>query len=216
MNRRDFLIKSSATALAAAPIAALAEQIQPGHPHSTKLGWQISVQHWGYRRVPLFEGLEMAAKVGLRFFEPRSILKLDAKRPNVNSDENMPEDARKELKSRADDLGVSFPSTFADFNGQPDQAERMLEFWKSLGTSVVVTEPQTKWLDMLEPLFAEYGMTLALHNHQAASQTTGTRTSCSITPRNAASKSEPVAMSANGPAPISNPSIACERSAWIA
>jgi sugar phosphate isomerase/epimerase len=108
----------------------------------------------------------MAAKVGLRCFEPRSILKLDAKRPGVNADENMPEDAKKELKSRAHDLGISFTSSFADFNGQPDQAKRMLEFWKSLGTEVIVTEPSIKSIDMLEPLFAEYGMTLALHNHQ--------------------------------------------------
>lgn len=28
-------------------------------------------------------------------------------------------DARKELKARADDLGISFPSVFADFNGKP-------------------------------------------------------------------------------------------------
>lgn len=169
MNRRTFLSTSSSAALAggiSAPLAALAGQIQPGQPNAAKLGWKVSVQHWTYRRVPLFEGLEMAAKVGLRCFEPRSILKIDAKRPGVNADENMPEDAKKELKSRADDLGISFPSSFADFNGQPDQAKRMLEFWKSLGTEVIVTEPSIKSLDMLEPLFAEYGMALALHNHQ--------------------------------------------------
>ena len=108
----------------------------------------------------------MAAKVGLRCFEPRSILKLDARRPGVNADENMPEDARKELKARADDLGISFPSVFADFNGKPEQARKMLEFWKSLGVSYVVSEPPPRSIDMLEPLVTEYGMQLALHNHQ--------------------------------------------------
>lgn len=169
MNRRTFLTKTSTAAVAAgfsAPFDALAGQIQPHHPHSAKLGWKISVQHWTYRRVPLFEGLEMAAKVGLRCFEPRSILKLDAKRPGMNADENMPEDVRKELKSRADDLGIAFPSVFADFNGKPDQARKMLEFWKSLGVTYVVSEPPTNSIDMLDPLFAEYGMQLALHNHQ--------------------------------------------------
>ncbi|QDV29853.1 Xylose isomerase-like TIM barrel [Planctopirus ephydatiae] len=169
MNRRNFLSTSGSAALAAGLFslpAASAEQVKSGHPHSDKLGWKISVQHWAYRRVPLFEGLEMAAKVGLRYFEPRSILQLDARRPGVNADENMPEEARKELKSRANDLGIDFLSTFADFNGKPDQARRMLEFWKSLGVEVVVTEPSPKTLDMLEPLFAEYGMQLALHNHQ--------------------------------------------------
>lgn len=169
MNRRSFLKTTGSAAMAAgfsAPLAALAAQIQSGQPHAAKLGWKISVQQWTYRRVPLFEGLEMAAKVGLRCFEPRSILKLDAKRPGMNADENMPEDARKELKTRADDLGIAFPSVFADFNGKSDQAKKMLEFWNGLGVTVVVSEPPIKSIDMLEPLFAEFGMQLALHNHQ--------------------------------------------------
>jgi hypothetical protein len=140
MNRRTFVAKAVAAGFSTS-LAAVADQIEPGLPHSTKLGWRISVQHWTYRRVPLFEGLEMAAKVGLRCFEPRSILTLDAGRPGVNADENMPEDARKELKARADDLGIAFPSVFADFNGQPGQARKMLEFWKSLGVASVVSEP---------------------------------------------------------------------------
>jgi sugar phosphate isomerase/epimerase len=165
MNRRTFLAHTAAAGFSTS-LAAVAGQIESGHPHSTKLGWKISVQHWTYRRVPLFEGLEMAAKVGLRCFEPRSILKLDARRPGVNADENMPEDARRELKARADDLGISFPSVFADFNGKPEQARKMLEFWKSLGVTYVVSEPPSRSIDMLEPLVAEYGMQLALHNHQ--------------------------------------------------
>lgn len=165
MNRRTFLAGTAAAGVSASG-AAIAGQIEPGHPHSTKLGWRISVQHWTYRRVPLFEGLKMATDVGLRCFEPRSILKLDARRAGVNVDENMPDDARKELKVRADDLGISFPSVFADFNGKPDQARKMLEFWQSLGVTYVVSEPPPHSLDILEPLFAEYGMQLALHNHQ--------------------------------------------------
>jgi sugar phosphate isomerase/epimerase len=169
MKRREFLWKTGALALGAglgSRLTARADAIKPGQVNAAKLGWKISVQHWTYRRVPLFEGLEMAAAVGLRCFEPRSILKLDAGRPSLNANEDMPDDARRELQSRIGDLGISFPSVFADFNGQPDQAKRLLEFWKSLGTEVVVCEPPVKSFDMLEPLFAEYGMQLAIHNHQ--------------------------------------------------
>jgi sugar phosphate isomerase/epimerase len=169
MRRREFLGKSGALALGVGlgpRLSALADAAKPGQINATKLGWKISVQHWTYRRVPLFEGLELAAAVGLRCFEPRSILKLDARRPGVNANEDMPEDARRALQSRIQDLGISFPSVFADFNGQPDQAKRLLEFWKSFGTEVVVAEPPIQSFDLLEPLFAEYGMQLAIHNHQ--------------------------------------------------
>ena len=48
----------------------------------------------------------------------------------------MPENARKELKAKIADLGLSIPSVFADFNGQ------ILEDF--LGTSTVMAAAQGK------------------------------------------------------------------------
>jgi sugar phosphate isomerase/epimerase len=78
----------------------------------------------------------------------------------------MPQDACKEFKARIADLELSIPSVFADFNGQPDQAKRLFEFWKGFGTEVIVAEPPAGSYDMLEKLCEEYTMKLALHNHQ--------------------------------------------------
>jgi sugar phosphate isomerase/epimerase len=152
MKRREFLRKSGLLALSAGlwpGIAALAEAVKPGQPNATKLGWKISVQHYTYRRFSLFEALEQAAVVGLRYFEVRSNLKLNAKWPGKNANESMPEDARKEFKARIADLGLSIPSVFADFNGKPDQAKRLFEFWKGFGTEVIVAEPPAGSHDML-------------------------------------------------------------------
>ena len=55
---------------------------------------------------------------------------------------------------------------FAEFNGEPDQAKRLFEFWKDIGTEVIVAEPPAGSYDMLEKLCEEYNMKLALHNHQ--------------------------------------------------
>ena len=71
-----------------------------------------------------------------------------------------------EFKSRVSDLGLSIPSVFAEFNGEPDQAKRLFEFWKDIGTEVIVAEPPAGSYDMLEKLCEEYNMKLALHNHQ--------------------------------------------------
>lgn len=141
-------------------------ETQAMSPPIAAMGWRVSVQHWTYRRVPLFDGLALAAEVGLRCFEPRSILPLDARRPGVNADENMPEDARRELRARSGDLGISFPSVYADFSGEPDQCKRALDFWKELGVQDVVSEPPPASVDVIHELFAERGMRLALHNHQ--------------------------------------------------
>lgn len=135
-------------------------------PAIAALGWRVSVQHWTYRRVPLFDALALAAEVGLCCFEPRSVLPLDARRPCVNADETMPEDARRELRARSKNLGISFPSVYADFTGDPEQAKRALDFWKELGVQDVVSEPPPASVGLIHELFAERGMRLALHNHQ--------------------------------------------------
>jgi sugar phosphate isomerase/epimerase len=169
MHRRDFLWQGGALALGVgfgARLSALAAPASPGQPNATKLGWKISVQHYTYRRFSTFEALEKAAAVGLRYFEVRSDLKLGPQWPGKNANEAMPEDARKEFKARIADLGLSIPSVFADFNGQPDQARRLFEFWKGFDTEVIVAEPPAGSYDMLEKLCAEFQMNLALHNHQ--------------------------------------------------
>ena len=169
MNRREFLWQGGALALGVgfgSRLSALAAPAQPGQPNATKLGWKISVQHYTYRRFSTFEALEKASAVGLRYFEVRSDLKLGPKWPGKSANETMPEDARKEFKSRAADLGLAIPSVFADFTGKPDQARRLFAFWKDFGTEVIVAEPPDGSLDMLERLCEEFQMKLALHNHQ--------------------------------------------------
>ncbi len=168
-NRRDFLGRGGALALGLildSRISAHADASRPGQPAAAKLGWKLSVQHYTYRRFSAFEALEKAAAVGLRHFEVRSNLKLGPKWPGQNANEGMPDGARKEFKARIADLGLSIPSVFADFNGKPDQAKRLFEFWKGFGTDVIVAEPPAGSHDLIEKLCAEYGMMLALHNHQ--------------------------------------------------
>ncbi|MDI6451332.1 sugar phosphate isomerase/epimerase family protein [Anaerobaca lacustris] len=169
LKRRQFLWKTGALALGAglgSRLTALAEAAKPGQPNATKLGWKMSVQQYTYRRFTLFEALEKAAAVGLRYFEVRSNLKMGPTWPGKDANEAMPEDARKEFKARIADLGLAIPSVFADFHGGLGQAKRLFEFWKGFGTEVIVAEPPEGSFDMLEKLCEEYTMRLALHNHQ--------------------------------------------------
>lgn len=170
MNRRMFLWKSGAVSLAAALGPAGPALAAPGgaaaQPHAANLGWRVSVQQWTYRRFPLIEGMEKAAAVGLRCFEIRTILKAGPKWPGMNADENLPADARGELKAKLADLGMTVPSIYADFNGQPDQARRLFEFCRELGADVIVSEPPANAFDLIEKLCEEYRMRLAIHNHQ--------------------------------------------------
>jgi L-ribulose-5-phosphate 3-epimerase len=147
-------------------LSALVSAVRSGTLAADKLGWKARVQHSSYRRFPLFEGLERIAAVGLRRIEIGTDLGLNAKRPGLKADENISADARDEFKVRLADNGLSIPSVFVDLNGKAGQAKRLLEFWKVFNTKILVAEPPTDSFDMLEKLFEEYEVRLAIHNHQ--------------------------------------------------
>lgn len=168
LNRRRFLTRTAIlttglTCLRLKPVAAAPVQLST--PNLEKLGWQLSVQLYTYRRFPLFEALDKVAALGIRHIEPLSALKVDNHRPDVRADENMPADVRKELKAKLADRGMSMSSIFANFNGKPDQARRLFDFSKEMGTGVILAEPPAEALDMIEKLCDEYQIKVAFHNH---------------------------------------------------
>jgi sugar phosphate isomerase/epimerase len=169
MRRREFLWKSGVLAAGLGTgtgLSALAAEVNSSTPSAEKLGWQVSVQLFTYRRWPLLEALDHVAARGLRHAEIRTGLKFDAKRHSLVVNEDLTADARRDLKAVLSDRGVSISSVFADFRGPSDQAKRIFDFCKEIGAGVVVAEPPAEAYDAIEKLCDEYRMPLAIHNHQ--------------------------------------------------
>lgn len=168
MGRRRFLRDSAALATGLAACRALparAAEVKLSTPHMEKLGWQLSVQLYTYRRYPLFEALDKVAELGIRHIEPLTALKVDAARPALLANEDLPPAVRKELKTRLADRGLSLSSIFASFTGKLDQAKRLFDFCKEMGTGTIVAEPPAAMLDLIEKLCDQYGINAAFHNH---------------------------------------------------
>ena len=165
--RRTFLRLTTALA-ASAGLARLlpAAQAKLSTPTAEKLGWQLSVQMYTYRRFPMFDALDHVAAAGMRHVEPRTGLKLDAKRPDLKMSEDMPAGVRREFRAMLADRGLALTSYFADVSPNPDQTRRLFEFCKEMGTPTLVSEPPADTLDTLEKLCEEYQIDLAIHNHQ--------------------------------------------------
>ncbi len=168
IGRRQFL-KGGTLLVAgfgiASAIPVMAEKVKLSTPNVEKLGWQLSVQLYTYRRFPLFEALDLVAALGIRHIEPLTALKVDGKRPDLRANEDMPADVRKELKSNLEDRGMFLSSIFGNFNGKLDQAKRLFEFCKEMGTGTILAEPPAETLDMIEQLCDEYQINVAFHNH---------------------------------------------------
>lgn len=166
--RRQFL--KSSTVLAAGlglyrPLPAIGAPVKLSTPAMEKLGWQLSVQLYTYRRFPLFEALDKVAALGIRHIEPLAALKVDNKRPTVRANEQMPAELRQELRAKLAERGMFLSSIFAAFDGTADQAKRLFEFCQEMGTGTIVAEPPAAALDMIEKLCDEYRINVAFHNH---------------------------------------------------
>jgi len=172
MGRREFLQWNGTLAAATAGAflqgcsAAPSRQAASRTPNADRLGWQLSVQMYTYRRYPLFEALDKVAALGIRHVEPRSGLKLDKDRPGVKVNEDLPPGLRKELKDRMGERGLRLSSFYPDFGTDPGQARKVFEFCREMGTVTIVAEPPAAAIDTLEKLAEEYGIGVALHNHQ--------------------------------------------------
>ncbi len=166
--RRQFLKSSVAVATGLALWRALpaeAAQVKLSTPCAEELGWRLSVQLYTYRRYPLFEAMDKVAALGIRHIEPLTVLPVDAKRPGLRADEDLPPDVRKELKARLADRGMFLSSIFANFTGRPDQAKRLFDFCQEMGTGIIVAEPAADALDTIEKLCDQYRINVAFHNH---------------------------------------------------
>jgi sugar phosphate isomerase/epimerase len=56
-------------------------------------------------------------------------------------------------------------SIFGSFNGKPDQAKRLFDFCKEMGTGTILAEPPAESLDTIEKLCDQYSINVAFHNH---------------------------------------------------
>ncbi len=168
MGRRQFLRSSAAVATGLGVWRALPARAAPvklSTPHMEKLGWQLSVQLYTYRRYPLFEALDKVAALGIRHIEPLTALTVDGKRPGLRANEDLPSDVRKELQAMLADRGMFLSSIFASFTGKPSQAKRLFDFCREMGTGTIVAEPPADALDLIEKLCDEYRINVAFHNH---------------------------------------------------
>jgi sugar phosphate isomerase/epimerase len=168
MGRRRFLKRSGVLAASLACGKVMSAAVAPvklSTPHLEKLGWQLSVQLYTYRRFPLFEALDKVAALGIRHIEPLTALKVDAQRPELRANEDMPTAVRKELQARLAERGMFLSSIFANFSGKPDQAKRLFDFCQEMGTGTIVAEPPAEALDLIEKLCEAYRINVAFHNH---------------------------------------------------
>lgn len=174
VNRRTFLRRAGAlgagVGLAGLGGAGLiAGEVAQGAPDAEKLGWRLGCAAYSFNRLTFYETIDKVAGLGLRWIEIFDWQRLSNQRPDLQTNESMTADDRKEAKKRLADAGVGLASCYCRALAEKDACHKRFDFAKEMGIDTLVAEPPFEAYDMIEKLCDEYQVNLAVHNHPAPS-----------------------------------------------
>ncbi|GMV97030.1 MAG: hypothetical protein AMXMBFR83_13890 [Phycisphaerae bacterium] len=137
------------------------EDVKPGEPQ-----WKLGLQAWTYNRFTLFETIDKAKALGIRYLEAYPGQALSPADKSVKFDVGSPAEVRDQVKKKLKEAGVKLVNFgVVDVGEDEKSARRVFEFAKDMGIETIVAEPKPAVLDALDKLTQEYKINLAIHDH---------------------------------------------------
>jgi sugar phosphate isomerase/epimerase len=135
-----------------------------------KLHWRLGMQAWTFRKLSLFETIDMCKRLDVHYLEMYPGQKL-AQDSAVKADHNMPAEELDKLLAKLKEAGVT-PVSYGvvDVGGDEKSARKVFDFAKKLGLEQIVCEPKPEMAAPLDNLATEYGVKVALHDHPKPSR----------------------------------------------
>lgn len=127
--------------------------------------WRLGMAAWTFRDVSFLEAIEKTAGLGLEYVEAYEKQRL-APGSDVTLGSDLSDADRGRIRAALDRHGITLTSIYIhSLPGDPAAAERVFDRVHKLGCRMIVGEPSSRDLDVIEPLCERYGINLALHNH---------------------------------------------------
>ena len=129
---------------------------------------KLGLQAWTYKKLSLCETIARAEQLDVHYLEAYPGQKIAANLPG-NFGPDLDEATRQAILARAKAAHVKISSLgVTGANGEAGW-RKLFAFAKSMGITNIATEPGESDLPVLDKLTAEYGITIAIHNHPKAS-----------------------------------------------
>jgi sugar phosphate isomerase/epimerase len=138
----------------------------PNQQALDKLGWRLGCQAWTFRKLSLFETIDLLDALGIRYIEMYPGQRLSPDRPGAKADHNMSEELVHELQEKLKSKNVT-PVCYGVVGLSKDEAEsrKVFEWAKKMKVETIVSEPPADAIPLIDKLAAEYGITVAIHDH---------------------------------------------------
>ena len=129
-----------------------------------KLGWQLAVHAYTFRKFSIFQCIDKTAALGLKYMSLSGSVSLDGSN-SVTTVTLSDQDAQR-IKDAATAKGLKLVN-IGVVKLPPDEAEsrKVFDFARKMGIDTLVAEPEPAALDTVEKLCKEYNIKVAIHDH---------------------------------------------------
>jgi sugar phosphate isomerase/epimerase len=140
-------------------------KLSPAVQAQEKLGWRLGTEAYTFHKYTLFEAIDKTAQLGLPYMGGLSFQKVSAEIPK-NFDPALDDDELKQIRLKLDAAGVRMLTYYIQqIPGDPEGCRRVFDFGRKIGIETFMSEPAPEALDTIEKFCDEYGLNVALHNH---------------------------------------------------
>ncbi len=139
--------------------------LSPAMRAQEKLGWRLGIEAYTFHKFTFFETIEKTAQLGLPYIGGLSFQKVSRDIPK-NFDPALSDEELRQIRLKLEAAGLRLLTYYIhDLPNDPVACRRIFEFGRKMGIETFMSEPKPEALDLVERLADEYGINVALHNH---------------------------------------------------
>jgi sugar phosphate isomerase/epimerase/type 1 glutamine amidotransferase len=140
-------------------------RLTPALRAQEKIGWRLGVEAYTFHKYTFFETVEKTAALGMAFVGALSFQKVGKEIPK-NFAPGLTDDELRAIRLKLDDAGVRLLTYYIQsIPGDEAGCRAVFEFGRKAGIETFMTEPPPDALPLIDRFCQEYGIQVALHNH---------------------------------------------------
>lgn len=130
-----------------------------------RLGWRLGIEAYTFHKFTFFETVDKTAELGLVFAGALSFQKVGGGIPK-NFAPGLTDDELRAIRLKLDSAGVRLLTYYIQsIPGDEEGCRRVFEFGRKIGIETFMSEPAPASLPLIDRFCREYGIRVALHNH---------------------------------------------------
>jgi len=142
-------------------------KLTPAIRAQEKLGWKLGIEAYSFHKFTFFEAVDKTAELGLAFMGALSFQKVSADIPKFFTPDLSDDELRK-VRLKLDSAGIRLMTYYIQtIPGDEAGCRKIFEFGRKIGIETFMSEPAPESLALIDKFCQEYGINVALHNHDA-------------------------------------------------